>query len=64
MNCINCKKPFAEWDKSYIDNTVGMPKYFTEIKSKEHIERLALCGPYCSLEYWEKKQCELKKISR
>jgi hypothetical protein len=55
MNCINCQKVYTEWDRSYLDDT-GMPKYYTEIKGKGFIERLPLCGPYCSLEYWKKKQ--------
>ena len=62
MNCINCQKVYTDWDKNYLDEA-GMPKYYTETKTKEYIERLPLCGPYCSLEYWEKKKCESKKIS-
>jgi len=53
MICIECSKPYTEWDRSYMDD-VGMPKYYTETKTREYTERFPLCGPYCSLLYSEK----------
>lgn len=51
--CIHCTKPITEWEFSYLDE-VGMPKYYIETKTKQHVERYPLCGPQCSLEYQEK----------
>jgi len=55
MICTECQKPIDLWDRAYLDDA-GIPKYYTETKGTGFIERLPLCGPYCSLEYWKKKQ--------
>ena len=57
MICTECQKPIYLWDKSYLDES-GSPKYYSETKGKGFIERLPLCGPECSLEYWKKQNNE------
>ena len=54
MICIECNKNISEWDRSYLDEH-GIPKYYTETKAKNYIERLPLCSPHCSLIYMQKK---------
>jgi hypothetical protein len=53
MICIECNKPISKWDISYLDES-GNPKYYTETKAKNYIERLPLCGPECSLIRFQK----------
>ena len=53
MICIECSQHISVWDKSYLDDN-GTPKYYTETKTKDYIDRFPLCGPYCSLKHFQK----------